>query len=149
LLDETTDFFCWRIRPGDRPKLGTPMRDIYICIALTLFSFSARAQIQRGSLVVYILSKNADYVVVGAESRTTTSTNLLDDRSCKIISLGGDTLSLVRVPPKSQFAGASLGTANELPARCIHHPQSMMQSAFLSHGEIGRWVGSIPNPQKI
>lgn len=51
------------------------------------------AQVRRGSLVVWIVSKQADYVVVGAESRTLDSENkFINDSACKILSLGGDTL---------------------------------------------------------
>lgn len=47
----------------------------------------------RGSLVVFVVSDRADYVVIGAESRTVDGDNKpVDDRACKIISLGGDTL---------------------------------------------------------
>jgi hypothetical protein len=53
----------------------------------------AEGQARRGSLVVMIVSKRADYVVIGAESRTLdVSKHTFEDRSCKIISLGGDTL---------------------------------------------------------
>ncbi len=53
----------------------------------------AEGQARRGSLVVMIVSKRADYVVIGAESRTLdVSNHTFEDRSCKIISLGGDTL---------------------------------------------------------
>jgi hypothetical protein len=58
-----------------------------------LLSFPLQAQTLHGSLVVFIVSSRADYVVVGAESRNTYRTGkVLNDRACKIISLGGNTL---------------------------------------------------------
>lgn len=63
---------------------------VIICLLLTSPS---SVQVRRGSLVVFIVSQRADYVVIGAESRTLgPDDNFLDDRSCKVISLGGDTL---------------------------------------------------------
>src|ERR1700720_268674 len=63
------------------------------CLFALLVTLPLQAQIQRGSLVVWIVSKQADYVVIGADSRTlnldSKSTN---DSGCKILSLGGDTL---------------------------------------------------------
>jgi hypothetical protein len=61
-----------------------------LCLLLTSPS---SAQVRRGSLVVSIVSQRADYVVIGSESRAVTSDNrFVDDRSCKVISLGGDTI---------------------------------------------------------
>ena len=62
-------------------------------ITAFLFALPLQAQVRRGSLVVWIVSKKADYVAIGAESRTVDGAgNLIDDRACKVISLGGDTL---------------------------------------------------------
>lgn len=58
-----------------------------------LYAVPSPAQSARGSLVIWIVSRQADYVVIGAESRTVRSNQKgPEDRSCKIISLGGDTL---------------------------------------------------------
>ncbi|HWW13079.1 MAG TPA: hypothetical protein VN310_00340 [Candidatus Dormibacteraeota bacterium] len=44
-------------------------------------------------MVVFIVPAHGDYVVIGAESRNVDfHLNVLDDHTCKIISLGGDTL---------------------------------------------------------
>ena len=76
-------------------------RMLAAAIAAFLFALPLQAQVRRGSLVVWIVSKKTDYVVIGAESRTVDkSGNLLDDRACKVISLGGDTLFFGTVPPK-------------------------------------------------
>jgi hypothetical protein len=64
-------------------------------MSILMFSVGGitEAQARRGSLIVFIVSKRADYVVIGAESRTIDIVhNSSDDRSCKIISLGRDTL---------------------------------------------------------
>ena len=55
--------------------------------------FPSQPQLRRGSLVVSVASNRADYVVIGAESRASNfDGNFVDDRSCKVISLDGDTL---------------------------------------------------------
>jgi hypothetical protein len=62
-------------------------------IAGLLVVLPSPAQVRSGSLVVIIVSEHADYVVIGAESRRRDpSRNVVDDRGCKVISLGGDTL---------------------------------------------------------
>lgn len=62
-------------------------------IALGLLS-APPPKTRSGSLVVGIFSRNADYVVIGAESRRNYSgeTTSADDDACKVISLGGNTL---------------------------------------------------------
>jgi hypothetical protein len=58
-----------------------------------LLAFPSQAQVRQGSLVVLIVSRQSDYVVIGAESRASDLANhSKDDQYCKIISLGGDTL---------------------------------------------------------
>jgi hypothetical protein len=62
-------------------------------LASLLLVPTAHGQVRRGSLVVWIVSKQANYVVIGAESRTIDpDRKTLDDQSCKVIALGGDTL---------------------------------------------------------
>jgi hypothetical protein len=63
---------------------------------VAMLALPGQAEVHRGSLVVYMLSKNADYVVIGAESHNTTMilgvSGPRNDRTCKVLSLGGDTL---------------------------------------------------------
>ena len=59
--------------------------------------FSSPTKVRRGSLVIAIVSLKGDYVVVAADSRNLTTMPgsggaQPDDRACKVISLGGDTL---------------------------------------------------------
>jgi hypothetical protein len=70
------------------------MTRIQIGIMVALFlPAPVRLQVTGGSLVVWIVSQRSDYVVIGAESRNTDKhLNVLNDRACKIISLGNDTL---------------------------------------------------------
>jgi hypothetical protein len=69
------------------------IRTTVIPALLLLLATPLQAQVAKGTLVVWIVSERSDYVVIGAESRTLDSRkNFPDDRSCKVISLGGDTL---------------------------------------------------------
>jgi hypothetical protein len=67
-----------------------------ICFMVAMLALPGQAQVHRGSLVVYMLSKNSDYVVIGSESHDTTMilgvSGPRNDRTCKILSLGDDTL---------------------------------------------------------
>ena len=67
-----------------------------IGLIVAMLVLSGQAEVRRGSLAVYMLSKSSDYVVIRTESHTT---NIIfgegthnDNRSCKTISLVGDTL---------------------------------------------------------
>jgi hypothetical protein len=63
------------------------------CILILGLSFVLPFEVQRGSLVLAMVSQKGDYVVVAAESRNQGMNHeLLDDRACKIISLGDDTV---------------------------------------------------------
>jgi hypothetical protein len=62
---------------------------VLIVGALSTFPF----KVKRGSLVVAMYSQKGDYVVAAAESRNEDMNHkVLDDRACKIISLGTDTV---------------------------------------------------------
>lgn len=53
----------------------------------------APLDVRRGSLVIAIVSQQGDYVVMAAESRKSTQSGKpIDNKSCKVITLGGDTL---------------------------------------------------------
>ncbi len=76
-------------------SLGTDMmnKPLWVTILALFFACPMPGQSSRGSLVIWIVSSHADYVVIGSESRTQRpEQGETDDRSCKIISLGGDTL---------------------------------------------------------
>jgi hypothetical protein len=69
------------------------IRSTVIPALLLLLAAPLQAQVVGGSLVVWVVSERSDYVVIGAESRNLDSRrNFSNDRSCKVISLGGDTL---------------------------------------------------------
>src|SRR5271155_2459174 len=66
---------------------------IISCVLSLGFLSTLPFEVQRGSSVVAIYSQKGDYVVVAAESRTADMNHKpLDDRACKIISLGNDTV---------------------------------------------------------
>lgn len=97
-------------------------KSLFLTIFALVFAWPLPIQSSRGSLVVWIVSARADYVVIGAESRTQRSgQGETDDLSCKIIALGGDTLfyetgisemSVGQQPPWSSEATARATYAN-------------------------------------
>jgi hypothetical protein len=59
----------------------------------TPFDFPNWVRAFRGSLVVAIVSQKGNYIVVAADSREVDESDRpIDDKSCKVIALGGDTL---------------------------------------------------------
>jgi len=63
---------------------------LYLTLALLC---SPQGGVHRGSLVVFVFSKNSDFIIVAAESREIDRNGKpLDDRGCKVITLGKDTL---------------------------------------------------------
>jgi hypothetical protein len=69
---------------------------LFVCavgiIAAALGS-SAWVAVSRGSLVVAIVSQKGNYIVIAADSREVDEADRpIDDKSCKVIALGGDTL---------------------------------------------------------
>lgn len=67
-----------------------------IALVLALLSLLPERGDRRGSLVVLEFSRNSDYVVAAAESRQLDRDGKpLDDRGCKIVALGQETLFFV------------------------------------------------------
>jgi len=136
------------IGPLIRSSLYSAMSKIRTAaIAAFLFALPLQAQVRRGSLVVWIVSKRADYVVIGAESRTLDKTGRpIDDRSCKIISLGGDTLFL-------ETGAAEIGVYHGKPwnskavARTVYTSTQNRDALRLSNAwgaRALRWFGQQP-----
>jgi len=107
----------------------------------------AEAQARRGSLVVMIVSKRADYVVIGAESRTLdVSKHSFEDRSCKIISLGGDTLFYetgnAAIGVKGGTSWSSEGAARGVYAASQKRDAGDLERAWATRAL--RWFGAQP-----
>lgn len=63
------------------------------CVLILGCVFAFPLEVKRGSSVLAMYSQKGDYVVVAAESRNVDKTHkFVDDRACKIISLGDDTV---------------------------------------------------------
>ena len=104
-------------------------------------------QARRGSLVVWIVSERADYVVIGAESREVNpDLSSSNDRSCKIISLGGDTLFYgtgnVTLVPKHGVRWSSKAVARSVYVSSRKHDASDLSSAWGTKAL--RWFYSRP-----
>jgi|HubBroStandDraft_6_1064221.scaffolds.fasta_scaffold05471_6 hypothetical protein len=67
------------------------MRAIFILVIAVVAAITP-VEVRRGSLVVVTVSQKGDFVIVGAESRNVHDNKPFNDKACKIISLGGDTV---------------------------------------------------------
>jgi hypothetical protein len=123
------------------------MRRVLAFVLMLVVAGVAEGQARRGSLVVMIVSKRADYVVIGAESRTLdVSNHTFEDRSCKIISLGGDTLFY-------ETGNAAIGVkggvswSSEGAARLVYAASQKRDAGDLARAwatKALRWFGSLP-----
>jgi len=120
---------------------------MFFGIAAALFlTFPSDAQLRRGSLVVVLVSKKADFVVVGAESRSVDlNLHFVSDSSCKILSLGGNTLFYESGASKGGKSWSSTGTARNV------YKSSLNRDAFSLSAEWGkralRWFNSLPEEE--
>jgi hypothetical protein len=122
----------------------------FAAITALLFALPLEAQVRRGSLVVWIVSKQADYVVIGADSRTlnldSKSTN---DSGCKILSLGGDTLFYeTGTAGVGGYGGKSWTAATT--ARNVYKSSLKRDALSLAtewRGRTLRWFDSLPDEE--
>jgi hypothetical protein len=124
------------------------MKKLFIAIFTLLFTFPSSTQLSRGSLVVWIVSRSADYVVIGAESRAQRpSQSEVDDRSCKLISLGNHTLfyetgiSEMRVGESRPWS--SQGTARLVYAASPRHDALSLATDWGKHAT--QWFSGQPD----
>jgi hypothetical protein len=119
-------------------------------IAVLLFTLPLQAQVRRGSLVVWIVSMQSDYVVVGAESRTADSENkFINDTACKILSLGGDTLFYETGTERTGVYGGKSWTAAST-ARNVYKSSLKRDALSLSaewRRRALRWFDSLPEEE--
>jgi hypothetical protein len=75
-------------------KCSDISRVILVLVAIGIaLSPLTPVMVHRGSLVIAMVSRKGDYVVVAGESRSLDQSQIpVDDRSCKVIALGRDTL---------------------------------------------------------
>ncbi len=90
---------------------------------------------ERGSLVVSIVSQKGDYVVAAAESRNTGGRDEApDNKGCKIISLGGDTLFFatgnVETGEGTRTTWDARETARKIYAKAVKRDALSLSSAW-------------------
>ena len=121
---------------------------LWIAIFTLLFTFPSSTQVSRGSLVVWIVSRSADYVVIGAESRAQRpSQSEVDDRSCKLISLGNHTLfyetGISEMTVGERKPWSSQGTARHVYASSPKHDALSLATDWGHHAM--QWFSGQPD----
>ena len=116
------------------------------CLLALLITLPVKAQVQRGTLVVWTVSRQADYVVIGADSRSfDLDSKSINDSACKILSLGGDTLFYETGTARTVYGGKSwtaAGTARNVYKFALKHDALSLVTEW--RDRTLRWFSSLP-----
>jgi hypothetical protein len=127
------------------------MSKIHAALIVAFFlALPMHAQARRGSLVVWIVSKQADYVVIGADSRALNfESKSINDSACKILSLGGDTLFYETGTARTGVYGGKSWTAAST-ARNVYKSSLKRDALSLAtewRKRTLRWFDSLPEEE--
>jgi hypothetical protein len=127
---------------------GTSLRRASWGIAVVLALLpSPYGEDRRGSLVVLVFSKNSDYIVAAAESRELDrSGKPINDRGCKVIAVGNDTLffatGFYRIANQSGVLWNALTVAGAVYKASNNHDALSLSDAWANRAF--HWLRQLP-----